>query len=68
MLNFRMAVNSDENKHWIQANDEEFERFDDTKTIKYVHKAEIPADRKIAYYNPQIKVKTAKRAGNNRRG
>ena len=59
VLNFRMAMNSDENKHWIQANDEEFERFDDTKTIKYVHKAEIPADRKIAYYNPQIKVKTA---------
>ena len=59
VLNFRSAMNSDEQEQWKQANDEEFKRFEDTETFKYVNKADIPKDRKIAYYNPQIKVKTS---------
>jgi len=58
VLNFRLAMHSDEHKEWQQANDEEFERLHSTETIRVVPKTQIPKDRKVAYYNPQVKVKT----------
>ena len=57
-LNFRMAMNSAEKENWIKANDEEFQRFKETDTLKFIPKRSIPKGRTIAYYNPQVKVKT----------
>ena len=57
-INFRMAMNSDEKEKWQQANDEEFERLHNTETIRVIDKSNIPQKRTIAYYNPQVKMKT----------
>ena len=57
-MNFRMAMNSDEKANWKQANDEEFERLHNTDTIRVIDKSDIPQKRTIAYYNPQVKIKT----------
>jgi hypothetical protein len=59
VLNFKTALTSPEHTHWEQANYEEFQRFKVTETLAYVKKSQIPAGRKIAYYNPQIKVKAS---------
>ena len=58
VLNFKMTMSSTEQEQWEQANYEEFQRFKDTVTLQYVRKTDIPGNRKIAYYNSQIKVKT----------
>jgi hypothetical protein len=57
-LNFRMAMNSTEKEQWIKANDEEFQRFKDTGTMNFIQKSSIPKNRTVAYYNPQVKVKS----------
>jgi len=58
VLNFRMAMNSEEKEHWEKANDEEFERLHKTDTIRVINKNNIPSNRTVAYYNPQVKLKT----------
>ena len=42
VLNFRMAMNSDDKEQWQKANDEEFERFKSTNTLNFIKKAQIP--------------------------
>ena len=58
VLNFKMVMSSPEQAQWEKANYEDFQRFKDIFTLHYVRKADIPRNRKIACYNPQIKVKT----------
>ncbi len=42
---------------WAKAHGEEIVRLIESKTGRFIHRHEMPADRQAAYYNPQCKIK-----------
>jgi len=42
---------------WEKAHGEEIVRLVESQTGRFIHRNEMPADRKAAYYNPQLKIK-----------
>ena len=42
---------------WEKAHGEEIVRLVESQTGRFIHRHEMPADRKAAYYNPQLKIK-----------
>ena len=60
-LKYRSAKKGLNTTKWQQAESEEIQRLLDTHTIRPIHSSEQPIERKGegAYYNPQVKEKTA---------
>lgn len=59
-LTFNRAMQGDFQAEWDHANDQEIRKLlTATETMRLIHKADIPADRRgdITYYNPQVKEK-----------
>ncbi len=42
---------------WEKAHGEEIVRLIESQTGRFIHRSEMPKDRKAAYYNPQLKIK-----------
>ena len=58
-LTYRAAKEGPDAAYWEQAEQEEFDRLVLTETMRPVHLADIPSERRadITYYNPQVKEK-----------
>jgi hypothetical protein len=58
-LTYRNAMNGHDREEWRAANAREIRKLAiETKTIRFIARSEVPKDRKVVYYNPQIKTKT----------
>ena len=58
ILTYRNAMRGPDKEAWRAANTAEIKKLAiDTKTIRIIERVEVPTDRKVAYYNPQIKTK-----------
>ena len=51
------ALRGPEKELWEKAHGEEIIRLVESKTGRFIHRSEMPKDRKAAYYNPQLKIK-----------
>jgi hypothetical protein len=56
-LNMTSALNSKEGHIWLAKHGEEIIRLFDSGTVELIHWNQIPADKRPAYYNPQVKTK-----------
>jgi hypothetical protein len=55
---YRSACKGPERERWLKAGAEEFQRLlTETSTMRFIKWQDRPADRKVSYYNPQVKVK-----------
>ena len=51
------ALRGPEKHKWMIAHGEEIVRLVESLTGKFIHRQDMPHDRKAAYYNPQVKIK-----------
>ena len=42
---------------WEIVHGKEIIRLIDSKTVMFIHRCDMPSDKKVAYYNPQLKIK-----------
>ena len=56
-LTSNSALKGPDKAIWEKAHGEEIIRLIDSKTGRFIHRHDMPADRKAAYYNPQLKIK-----------
>jgi hypothetical protein len=51
------ALKGPDKELWEKAHGEEIIRLIESQTGRFIHRSEMPAGRKAAYYNPQLKIK-----------
>ena len=56
-LSMTTALSSAEGDIWLAKHGEEISRLFDSDTIRLIHRHELPAGKKPAYYNPQVRTK-----------
>ena len=56
-LTIKTALASPQHDIWLAKHGEEIARLFDSLTIKLIHRAAVPSDKKAAYYNPQVRTK-----------
>lgn len=57
-LTYRKAKNGPHRDQWAEAEHEELVRLIvETKTMNFIPRHAVPHDRKVSYYNPQVKIK-----------
>lgn len=60
-ITFKSAMNGDDKELWATANSNEFTKLlqgASSAVMTAIHSSAVPAGRHVAYYNPQVKVKT----------
>ena len=51
------ALQGPDKERWMKAHGEEITRLVDSETGVFIHRKDMPSDRKASYYNPQCKIK-----------
>ena len=56
-LNFSRALAGPDGAIWLAKHGEEIDRLFASETMRLIHRHHLPADKKPAYYNPQVRTK-----------